>query len=93
MRPWSMPRRGRGCAAMPSALWPPTLVVVRWQEGDPAPEPTGKTCKHEVAMPEGQQPTEDMINLVRPGIEPVRTYKFELDPFQKAAVACIERDE
>ena len=68
-------------------------VLSSRQEGDPAPEPTGKTCKHEVAMPEGQEPTEDMINLVRPGIEPVRTYKFELDPFQKAAVACIERDE
>lgn len=63
------------------------------QEGEPALEPTGKTCKHEVAMPEGQEPTEDMINLVQPGHEPARSYKFELDPFQKAAVACIERDE
>ena len=95
-----------GVAAMPAAKRPrdaaaaapaakPQLggVAASVQEGEPAPESTGKTCKHEVAMPEGQEPTEDMINLVMPGREPVRTYKFELDPFQKAAVACIERDE
>ena len=35
-----------------------------------------------------------MVNLDVPeGRVPPRTYKFELDPFQKAAVACIERDE
>ena len=35
-----------------------------------------------------------MIALDVPeGRTPARSYKFELDPFQKAAVACIERDE
>ena len=56
-------------------------------------ESTGKTCKHEVAMPPGQSPTPAMLALDVPDHTPARTYKFELDPFQKAAVACIERDE
>ena len=58
-------------------------------------DPTGKACKHEVAMPPGEKPTPEMIALTVPddGRVPAREYKFELDPFQKAAVACIERDE
>lgn len=57
-------------------------------------DPTGKTCKHEVAMPLGRDPDVEMLALTVPADEiPARTYKFELDPFQKAAVACITRDE
>ena len=59
--------------------------------------PTGKTCKHEVAMPPGEEPTDDMLNLVNPaeaaGRKPAKEYAFELDPFQKATVSCIEREE
>ena len=45
-------------------------------------------------MPPGQEADADMLALtVPPGREPARLYKFELDPFQKAAVASIERDE
>jgi len=56
-------------------------------------KPTGKTCKHEVAMPNGAEPDIGMIELTYPEVVPAKTYPFELDPFQKAAVACIERDE
>ena len=45
-------------------------------------------------MPPGLTPEPSMISLDVPeGRVPAKTYKFELDPFQKAAVACIERDE
>ena len=45
-------------------------------------------------MPPGVEPEPSMIALDVPeGRTPARSYKFELDPFQKAAVACIERDE
>jgi ATP-dependent helicase YprA (DUF1998 family) len=55
---------------------------------------TSKACKHEVAMPPGQEPDASMISMDVPEDSvPARTYKFELDPFQKAAVACIDRDE
>ena len=53
-----------------------------------------KACKHEVAMPPGQEVDPSMLSMDVPeGRVPAKTYKFELDPFQKAAVACIERDE
>ncbi len=62
-------------------------------ESGPSAPPL-KSCKHEVAMPAGAEPTDDMRALVVPaGREPARSYKFELDPFQKAAVASIEREE
>ena len=45
-------------------------------------------------MPPGVEPEPSMIALDVPeGRTPARSYKFELDPFPKAAVACIERDE
>ena len=73
------------------------LPAARDEASAPAPEEvesTGKACKHEVGMPYGEEPTADMIALTVPeGRVPSRTYKFELDPFQKAAVACIEREE
>jgi|MDTA01.1.fsa_nt_gb ATP-dependent RNA helicase DOB1 len=54
---------------------------------------TAKACKHEVAMPPGQAAEPAMVELTHPGRPPAREYAFELDPFQKAAVAAIERDE
>ena len=45
-------------------------------------------------MPAGTEPDAGMLSLEVPeGTMPAKEYKFELDPFQKAAVACIERDE
>ena len=45
-------------------------------------------------MPPGMEAEVSMINLdVPPGRTPAKSYSFELDPFQKAAVACIEREE
>ena len=58
-----------------------------------AEKPTGKTCKHEVAAPPGMEADTGMLELTHPEVQPAKTYPFELDPFQKAAVACIERDE
>ena len=64
------------------------------KEGDDYVDWSGKACKHEVAMPPGVAPDASMISLDVPeGRTPARSYKFELDPFQAAAVACIERDE
>jgi ATP-dependent RNA helicase DOB1 len=71
----------------------PASATQRQPEGDTVLESQGKTCKHEVAMPPGQEASPELLNLVRPGTAAVREYKFELDPFQKAAVAAIERDE
>jgi ATP-dependent RNA helicase DOB1 len=52
-----------------------------------------KACKHEVAMPPGVLPTEEMLRLPRSNKKPAREYPFELDPFQQAAISCIEREE
>eukprot|EP00965_Chrysotila_dentata_P070480 2329065-Pleurochrysis_carterae.AAC.1 len=54
-----------------------------------------QTCKHEVAMPPGMgEADEGMLSLTYDASRPpARTYAFELDPFQKAAVAAIEREE
>jgi ATP-dependent RNA helicase DOB1 len=52
-----------------------------------------KACKHEVAMPPGVSPSEEMLQLPCSSRTPARTYPFKLDPFQQAAVNCIEREE
>lgn len=52
-----------------------------------------KACKHEVAMPPGVSPSEEMLRLPCSNRKPARTYPFELDPFQQAAVNCIDREE
>ena len=93
-------QRPDAAPAAPAQQPPPPAAT---QAGDASAQPeqqqqqlesTGKACKHEVAMPPGQSPDPSMIALDVPdGRVPARTYKFELDPFQKAAVACIERDE
>ena len=48
---------------------------------------------HDVAMPPGVEADETMRNLDVGPHEPARAFPFELDPFQRAAVACIEREE
>ena len=48
---------------------------------------------HDVAMPPGVEADETMRNLNVGPHEPARAFPFELDPFQRAAVACIEREE
>jgi len=52
-----------------------------------------KVCKHEVAMPPGVAPTEEILRLPKSTRTPAREYPFELDPFQQAAVNAIEREE
>lgn len=44
-------------------------------------------CVHEVAYPKGYLPTNN------PPPEPAKKYPFELDPFQKRAIKCIEENE
>ncbi|GLT80298.1 hypothetical protein SLA2020_517460 [Shorea laevis] len=57
-----------------------------------------RTCVHEVAIPTGYASTKDesihgtLSNPVYNG-EMAKTYVFELDPFQKVSVACLERKE
>ncbi|KAK0593161.1 hypothetical protein LWI29_032087 [Acer saccharum] len=57
-----------------------------------------RSCIHEVAVPSGYASTEDesiygtLSNPVFNG-EMAKTYKFELDPFQRVSVACLERNE
>ncbi|KDP45529.1 hypothetical protein JCGZ_17082 [Jatropha curcas] len=57
-----------------------------------------RTCVHEVAVPSGYTATKDekvygtLSNPEYNG-EMAKTYKFELDPFQKVSVACLERNE
>ncbi|KAK3228637.1 hypothetical protein Dsin_000518 [Dipteronia sinensis] len=57
-----------------------------------------RSCIHEVAVPSGYASTEDesiygtLSNPVFNG-KMAKTYKFELDPFQRVSVACLERNE
>ncbi|CAG8748358.1 11491_t:CDS:2, partial [Acaulospora morrowiae] len=45
--------------------------------------------RHQVALPPNYQYTP--ISLHVPPSKPAKTYPFELDPFQKVAIASIER--
>ncbi|KAJ3696285.1 hypothetical protein LUZ60_001662 [Juncus effusus] len=57
-----------------------------------------RTCIHEVAVPNGYIPSKDesihgtLSNPVFTGTM-AKTYPFELDPFQRISVACLERNE
>jgi len=51
------------------------------------------SCLHEVAYPPGFVPPEGDHELREASVKPAREYPFTLDPFQKAAVACLERSE
>eukprot|EP00698_Gefionella_okellyi_P004389 TRINITY_DN14051_c0_g1_i1.p1 TRINITY_DN14051_c0_g1~~TRINITY_DN14051_c0_g1_i1.p1 ORF type:complete len:1036 (-),score=267.67 TRINITY_DN14051_c0_g1_i1:35-2956(-) len=54
-----------------------------------------KTCLHDVAFPPGAQQLSvaDAVAATVLPVDPARKYKFELDPFQKQAVSCIEKGE
>jgi ATP-dependent RNA helicase DOB1 len=47
--------------------------------------------KHEVAIPKdySYSPLEDHV----PHVKPAKEYPFTLDPFQRASIACLERQE
>lgn len=57
-----------------------------------------RTCVHEVAVPHGYESNKDetfhgtLSNPLYNG-EMAKSYAFELDPFQKVSVACLERNE
>uniref|UniRef100_A0A2P2MK93 RNA helicase n=3 Tax=Rhizophora mucronata TaxID=61149 RepID=A0A2P2MK93_RHIMU len=57
-----------------------------------------RTCVHEVAVPSWYASTKDetihgtLSNPVYTG-QMAKTYSFELDPFQRVSVACLERNE
>ena len=55
------------------------------------------SCLHEVCLPPrmmGKPELEEPIFQEPPfPTQPVRTWKFELDPFQKKSIACLERGE
>ncbi|KAF3325604.1 superkiller viralicidic activity 2-like 2 isoform X1 [Carex littledalei] len=57
-----------------------------------------RTCIHEVAVPNGYTSTKDesihgtLSNPVYTGTM-AKDYQFELDPFQRVSVACLERQE
>ena len=51
------------------------------------------TCLHDVCLPPDWK-DEDVVSKDPPyPTEPARTWKFELDPFQKKSVACLEKGE
>ncbi|XP_065000088.1 DExH-box ATP-dependent RNA helicase DExH10 isoform X1 [Musa acuminata AAA Group] len=57
-----------------------------------------RTCVHEVAVPNGYSSSKDEAtfgSLSNPvyGGQMAKTYPFELDPFQRVSVACLERNE
>lgn len=72
--------------------------------GTPKEESTKKqrnltrSCVHEVAVPSGYALTQDesihgtLANPVYNG-DMAKTYSFDLDPFQRVSVACLERNE
>ncbi|KAJ1633878.1 hypothetical protein T492DRAFT_977755 [Pavlovales sp. CCMP2436] len=77
-------------SAAADAAQPPAVVGA-------APPPGGASSKaitHEVALPPGDYEVDPSIyTLEHPPCKPARVYPFELDPFQKAAKAAIERNE
>ncbi len=50
---------------------------------------TVESCTHEVALPPGQT----YVPLRQPQREPAKKYAFNLDPFQKQAILCIENNQ
>lgn len=48
-----------------------------------------ESCIHEVACPPGQP----YISLQPRRTEPAKTYTFNLDPFQKESILCIENNQ
>lgn len=50
---------------------------------------TQELCTHEVAMP----PEMNYVPLVQSKGTPAKEYKFNLDPFQKEAILCVENNQ
>ena len=50
-----------------------------------------KKCQHEVCLPTGYVAPPVPENLVKP--PPAKTYPFNLDPFQKVSISCLEKAE
>ena len=50
-----------------------------------------KACRHHVAVPPGMDL--EVIRAPPPARVPAKEYKFELDPFQRAAVNCLEKGQ
>lgn len=51
-------------------------------------------CKHEICLPPGYEvQAGDSINNPPFPEKPARTYPFVLDPFQRVAISCLERNE
>lgn len=49
----------------------------------------GESCIHEIALPFNF----DYLPLNRDSNKPAKVYEFELDPFQKEAIVCIENNQ
>ncbi|XP_031268188.1 DExH-box ATP-dependent RNA helicase DExH10 [Pistacia vera] len=82
----------------------PTLGKRKTHEEDSGVTETPKrrnlirSCVHEVAVPSGYASSKDESiygTLSNPAFngDMAKTYKFELDPFQRVSVACLERNE
>ena len=50
-----------------------------------------KACRHHIAVPPGQDV--EVLRAPPPARIPAKEYKFELDPFQRAAVNCLEKNQ
>ena len=50
-----------------------------------------KACRHHVSVPPGLDI--DVVSQPPPAHTPAKEYKFELDPFQRAAVNCLEKNQ
>eukprot|EP00002_Diphylleia_rotans_P027081 TRINITY_DN541_c0_g1_i1.p1 TRINITY_DN541_c0_g1~~TRINITY_DN541_c0_g1_i1.p1 ORF type:complete len:1028 (-),score=254.82 TRINITY_DN541_c0_g1_i1:2032-5115(-) len=66
-----------------------TITVKRYPQRFFAGE--GKGCSHEVALPPNSLDSGDIPPPLSPN--PFRTYPFELDPFQKESISCLENGE
>ncbi|KAG8468908.1 hypothetical protein KFE25_007426 [Diacronema lutheri] len=101
-------RGAPGCAppsAPPSAPPAPAaaagVAAASAARGAPSGEQAGapalassKAITHDVALPPGEHVVDPTIyTLEHPPCKPAREWPFELDPFQKAAKAAIERNE
>lgn len=87
------PGVARGAGAATAAQAGPAAAA-----GAEAPAPatlsSSKAITHEVALPPGEYEVDPSIyTLQHPPRTPAREWPFELDPFQKAAIGAIERNE
>eukprot|EP01023_Acetabularia_acetabulum_P054718 TRINITY_DN6204_c0_g1_i2.p1 TRINITY_DN6204_c0_g1~~TRINITY_DN6204_c0_g1_i2.p1 ORF type:complete len:443 (+),score=71.87 TRINITY_DN6204_c0_g1_i2:562-1890(+) len=60
------------------------------QNGTTVVEVEGKSCTHEVVIPEGVEYEYGKGPPPQKVDQPAKTYEFPLDPFQKVATSCLE---